>query len=125
MPIHSFELRDYNSIKFAEIKKLNSLNIICGPNGIGKSTLLHALWSIEHQNQAKKVKSTSNVKILYFSPSRVPTPFTLNESDISTESYSNYIEKIASRSERFDSTSNLPDILKIKQYKNRWLNNFI
>lgn len=45
MRIPSFEVRNQRSVRLAKCEKLPQLMVIAGPNGTGKSTLLHAIRS--------------------------------------------------------------------------------
>lgn len=43
MKVIELTLKEIAGIKFANIKFDNNMNIICGPNGIGKTTIINSL----------------------------------------------------------------------------------
>ncbi len=92
MPIEKFQISDLGPIKLAKSENLNSLNIIAGANGVGKSTLLDNLRKIVQQ---EKVIVEGTGKIIYISPYRTPMNFPLHKSLLSIKPYGTYIDTLA------------------------------
>ena len=81
---------------------------------------MYALWSRKNdQNESCIVEFTPRVKVLYFSPTRIPLSFSIHESTISPEPQSSYIERMSSLAEELDWNSHMPSIYKERRYRNK------
>lgn len=82
MPLNSFKALEVPPVVKAECDKVPELMIIAGPNGVGKSTLLYAMFRFpKGLHMGNSISSiTGRLKPVYFPPHRAPVPFSFHKS---------------------------------------------
>jgi energy-coupling factor transporter ATP-binding protein EcfA2 len=80
MPLKTFEILDIEGIRSARCSQVNSIMIIAGPNGVGKSTLLDKLNELMRGTPVVgcRIDKTEDTKAYYVGPNRTPTPFPIH-----------------------------------------------
>ena len=80
MSLQSFEVENYQALSHIICDRIPPLMVIAGPNGVGKSTLIHQLHQAIRRYQPSSNRRTGSCDItcegetesVYFSPHRVP-----------------------------------------------------
>jgi len=82
LSLKKFSVKNFDGIMDATCTNIESLTVVAGPNGVGKSTLLEVLTkAIRGENVANcQIENSGVTRPVYFGPHRAPSPSKIHKS---------------------------------------------